>query len=667
MKWSFSVVIQVLFLALVWLLMLGGAALAYVDFGAPTNETMPENRSDREEIFRIRIVNAVDGPITVSQDQGKTWVKVGKVVQPATKTNPNGYRASGWAETGAVAASASHAIHLKVDHNSTDPAFPAGHGVLISIIPREFYTPPEDFGGQPATDNGIYTNISAGTEIFGPWSPFVGDRLYLESNGNVYPVPVGYVPQPGDVLVLKVEQPKQYPSEIVFENRYGGLITVKYPQGREKIIGEVMRPVQGVGRFDAATATGLGGINTNHTGVITVSTVPFSNSLALDDQGGFQILPAYHANDDEMINARVLTQWMVVGPVNATDPSPEGTAPLFKHYIRPVYFAGDGTASFRTEVRIKNGDWQPVPQIAGRNDLGLVGVTHVRILFPDHLPAIAAGAPVTVLDPLPASVKATPIVVTGVTAPGAQVEVFVNGNSQGTVYATADGRFIFPKAYLVKGENLISAQATNAAEVTGPLSPAANVVLENVPIAPTLDPLPTPTKNPVVTLAGVAEPGTEVEILLNNVSRGTTLTDPTTGKFVVDQFTLQEGANTLVAVARYNSGEVSAPSEPVNVVLDTVRPIISQITPAFDSTVNTSMVTISAKVDGTGTPISYLAMKFDGNSVLPAYDATTGIVSYSAGPLANGMHSFAVYVQDQAGNAQRVPETGEGTFTVAVQ
>lgn len=647
--------------------MLGGTALAYLDFGKPTNETMPENRSDREEIFRIRIVNAVDGPIAVSQDKGETWVKVGKVVQPATQTNPNGYRASGWAETGTVAASASHAIHLKVDHNSTDPAFPAGHGVLISIIPREFYTPPEDFGGQPATDNGIYTNISAGTEIFGPWSPFVGDRLYLETNGNIYPVPVGYVPRPGDVLVLTVEQPRLYPSEIVFENRYGGLITVKYPQGREKIIGEVMRPVQGVGRFDGATTTGLGGINTNHTGVITVSTVPFSSSLALDDQGGFQILPAYHANDDEMINARLLTQWMVVGPMHATDPSPEGTAPLFKHYIRPAYFAGDQTASFRSEVRIKNGDWQPVPQVAGRNDRGLVGVTHVRILFPDHLPTITATTPVTGLDPLPDSVKTTPITVAGATTPGAKVEVFVNGNSQGTVYATADGRFVFPKTYLVKGDNLITAQATNAAEVAGPLSPAATVVLENVPIPPTLDSLTSPTNNPVATITGVAEPGTEVEILLNNVVQGTTTADPATGKFVLNEVALQEGTNTIVAVARYGSGEVSAPSQPVKVVLDTIKPVISQITPAFGSTVNTTMVTISARVDGTGTPISYVAMKFDGSSVQPVYDAVTGTLSYSAGPLANGVHSFAIYVQDQAGNALRVPAAGEDTFTVAVQ
>ncbi len=88
--------------------------------------------------------------------------------------------------------------------------------------------------------------------------------------------------------------------------------------------------------------------------------------------GGFQIIPREHAMSPEMTRARTMTQWMVVGPLDARDPSWEGVAPLFRDYLRPNWADNDWdgpdwlqrvTSRVLIEVRINNGPWQPVPPV----------------------------------------------------------------------------------------------------------------------------------------------------------------------------------------------------------------------------------------------------------------------------------------------------------------
>jgi len=71
----------------------------------------------------------------------------------------------------------------------------------------------------------------------------------------------------------------------------------------------------------------------------------------------------------EMFNARLLTQWMVIGPTSVFDPSLEGVAPFFKIHSPGLYIeSGPGGRTidemlqqFIVQVRINNGDWERMP------------------------------------------------------------------------------------------------------------------------------------------------------------------------------------------------------------------------------------------------------------------------------------------------------------------
>jgi len=91
---------------------------------------------------------------------------------------------------------------------------------------------------------------------------------------------------------------KKYPSEIEFENRFGGFVTLKYPNGESKVVAQVLKPVEGVGRFGGSLYGNTGRIRANHTGVICIITSPHGQV------GGFQILPDNHGMSPEMFNAR---------------------------------------------------------------------------------------------------------------------------------------------------------------------------------------------------------------------------------------------------------------------------------------------------------------------------------------------------------------------------
>ncbi|AEA46907.1 Subtilisin [Archaeoglobus veneficus SNP6] len=84
---------------------------------------------------------------------------------------------------------------------------------------------------------------------------------------------------------------------------------------------------------------------------------------------------------------------------------------------------------------------------------------------------------------------------------------------------------------------------------------------------------------------------------------------------------------------------------------DTLLPIISDLTPADGAYVNTSNVTISAKLsDPSGINGTSIVMLLDGSSVIPDFNSTTGVVSYYAELLSDGLHSVYLEASDTAGN-----------------
>ena len=386
------------------------------------------------QTFWIKIENRKDGAITVFDSDGRSHA-AGLVLAPVAKTNPNGFTASGWGAIGRVTATSVNAIHIKVDHD-----YSTGKGTIFSLTPVEFADfDPKSYKSYFNGSTSLFTDIKAGTEIFGgKWAPLVGSRLYLhpgtqvpattaiappegkdaaaapdglawggvdhiglhdpdmkpltapDGTGTVRPAVAGYVPKDGDVMYFKVDRLKYNPEWIEFENRFGGIIWVKEIGMEPYPIGQVLKPVAGCGRFLGTQYAGTGRIRANHPGVIDISTCPEGIT------GGFQIIPRDHSMSSEMTNARVKTQWMVIGPLYALDPSWEGLPPLFTDYLYPAWTAADtsndprsaDTYLSRFTVRARYSD-DPEPskyvlihEKHGLDNLAFKTMTHVRIYFP---------------------------------------------------------------------------------------------------------------------------------------------------------------------------------------------------------------------------------------------------------------------------------------------
>jgi hypothetical protein len=376
--------------------LLGGMLLAQAPDVArthgPSAEVLVQQTSPRSEIYRVRVVNDANGEIAGSRDGGKTWETIGHVLTYTTKVGNQGYTASKWAPIGAVSATAVNAIHIRTGYNAKDDK-----GIVFSLLPAELMTEAgRKLQSYMSADASIYTDIPGGTGLFGGhWSPILGNPVYRQQGDTLARLPDGYVPAKGDMLVIPVMEPADAPQAVVFENRFGGFITEIGWDGTETLIGQVLKPVAGVGRFTGTQYSDLGRLRANHNGVIDVSVSRYGAI------GGFQIIPREHAMSPEMVRARTYTQWMVVGPLDARDPSWEGVAPLFLGYLRPSWSADDIEQKdwltrlldrTHIDVRIKNGPWQELPTFAFDPDLShplptwandaLQDVTHVRITLP---------------------------------------------------------------------------------------------------------------------------------------------------------------------------------------------------------------------------------------------------------------------------------------------
>jgi hypothetical protein len=129
--------------------------------------------------------------------------------------------------------------------------------------------------------------------------------------------------------------------------------------------------------------------------VLCISTSPVGTI------GGFQIIPRDHAMSPEMTFARIKTQWMVVGPLWALDPSWEGLPPLFTDYFYPAFspaFTAEGELNddisgaavfldrFTVRARYSDADDPQAYTLLREADLidnfALKTMTHLRVYFP---------------------------------------------------------------------------------------------------------------------------------------------------------------------------------------------------------------------------------------------------------------------------------------------
>lgn len=308
------------------------------------------------EDLRVEVTNSVAAPIRASRDGGESWRVVGRTLRPAQAVNRQAYRAASWVPASTVAATAVNAIHLKItNHPET------GRALAFSLIPRGA------IAGDAELSASLVTDFNPGAGLFGGLGPTVGSPVRLWQEGAWTALPADYVPREGDRWLIVRMVPDRAVRYVDLENVFGGRITVTYADGEQEVVGHVLTPVTGIGRFAGTRGAGPGRLRANHAGVLDVSTAP--EGLV----GGFQIIPWDHANDSEMYYVRTNRQWMVVGPVDMREGSWASQPPLFWGTFYPSYRASDLECDDWAQrllsralvlVRRGQGDWEPMPRIA---------------------------------------------------------------------------------------------------------------------------------------------------------------------------------------------------------------------------------------------------------------------------------------------------------------
>lgn len=337
--------------------------------------------ADAAEMYRIRIENSTGGRVQVSLDEGNTYVTLGHVRRHAVAYY-TGFPASAYVPNGTVAATAVHGLRLKVGTLTTGSKHIP---ITISVVPVEFDCIPEGYGGHIPYGSGIYTDLRAGTGIFRNFAPLVSNPIYLERGSELVSLPDVWKPTAGAVLVVIARFPQPTIRELTFENSRGGTVTATYDDGKAEQIATVSSPLKGIGRFDGTSYTGIGLINTNHGGVLTVSTAPITDSKLIEGQGrerrgGFEIQPSVHATTQYP-----MPQAMVIAPLNGAH-TLEGYQPVFSGYIGLAYDPAMPELSCRAEVSVSGGPWQPMPEIIGKQDSAISSrnITKIRIVFPRY-------------------------------------------------------------------------------------------------------------------------------------------------------------------------------------------------------------------------------------------------------------------------------------------
>ena len=321
-------------------------------------------------LYEIKIPFGSNENVTVLTSDGISSV-VGQVDALPQTTRWPSYSASAWGDPGEVCASAVNALHMLVSVEKEK-------GRTLSIIPRETIAPAAGPGAS------LVISSQAGTGIFGAWAPPVGSKVSVIKKGTVNAVPLSAneLPQKGDILMITVQKNYHgYSAEI--ENRPGGRVTLWSKDGYS-IIGRVIRPLAGTGRFEGTLFQKTGALRANHCGVIDVS------SSERGTIGGFQIIPWDHALlSKEMQGSWDMTQWMIIGPADGKSMM-GGTAPLFKDILVPGPSEGEllwdvwSTYGRKSLIltRKNGGPWERLPEVSGRNDNALKEITHLKIYFP---------------------------------------------------------------------------------------------------------------------------------------------------------------------------------------------------------------------------------------------------------------------------------------------
>jgi hypothetical protein len=330
------------------------------------------------ETHRIRVTNQPGGAVEVSLDGGRGWETIGHLKRTAS-ISAVGSRALEATLPGTVSGTAPEQITVRVPTTLPTPRW-----VRIAAD-----------GEQPNTA-AFQTDIPAGESLFRALAPAPGSRVFLERDTGQESLPTNYLPKRGDKLVIVCERSPESPAAVILENKLGGQVALVTPFGEEKIIGRVAQPLRGLGRYAGTEKAGEGAVVAYHGAAIIISTSGRrlkldADNKPVDDRGGFVIQPA----ECELKGAtRPEAQILVEGLAAAAGGAKPALSPLFGLPVSLSSCVPADAAPTRVDIRIDNGEWEPLPDLRGGVDAADLkarlaaargdrpvqeGITHLRI------------------------------------------------------------------------------------------------------------------------------------------------------------------------------------------------------------------------------------------------------------------------------------------------
>jgi hypothetical protein len=366
-------------------------------------------------VYSVVIENRSGGLIRVIDPPAqfllaRPGVDIGTVVRPATMLNTESFHASLWGGPGTVVASAVNAVHIKA---YDQPGLP--RAAVITLLPSQLLSHELDGSQARLRDDQIYTDIPGGHGIFGGAYPVIAGnpaRVYRNMR-RVEFSPGNTSLRQGDVIIIQVQAPLEWPRMLTVQNAPGGKVTMRDAGGADVECGSVEKPVTGTGRFSGGAFCAAGGIRATHTGVLDID---FSPQGLL---GGLQLIPHAHSLSPELTYSQESPPYgILLGPGGS---DLRGQAPVYSGYIYPqsgleepkllphlrvsVQFE-DYTRRGGTAVEVEPGPvpWVTLPSLSGREDL-----SDLRAIRIEWLPQAAhKPAPTSAAPPSPTAAEAVP-------------------------------------------------------------------------------------------------------------------------------------------------------------------------------------------------------------------------------------------------------------------
>jgi hypothetical protein len=316
--------------------------------------------------YSVVIENKAGGIIRIVEPPAqfllsRPGIDLGHVIRPASSVDKIGYHASSWGALQTVVASAVNALHFKVYDNPAN-----GRAGIVTVLPQELYGRTLEGRKRALRGDEIYTDIKGGHGIFGGSYPLiVGNPVSIYRQGQrVFFDPDKVDLDEGDIIIIEVRTPQQWPQGLLLDNREGGSITLIDATGSRIDCGRVDKPVSGTGRFEGGVFCGSGGIRATHTAVVDLD---FSPDKCM---GGMQLIPVAHSKSKELTYSTSSPPYGILeGPAGR---DMRAAAPLFSGYLYPLSQIEPPAVLPRISITVQlegNPDWQPLPSLVGRSDL----------------------------------------------------------------------------------------------------------------------------------------------------------------------------------------------------------------------------------------------------------------------------------------------------------